>query len=79
MKRKGVLRVEGKLDPKQAGENIEKIYPGFFGMAKMFFNSKEGMAEFIEWLRSLPEEGPYSECRAELPMWEARLKEMEVA
>lgn len=80
MKRKNyVFRMEGRPDPKLIGENLDKIIPGFIRRAKSFYETKEGMAEFVQWLRDLPEDGPLAECKAELPMWEAKLAEMEVA
>ena len=78
MKHNYTYRIQGELEPKLVGKDINRVYPDFFKKAKLFFSTQEGMAEFVKWLRALPEEGPLAECRAELPMWEARLKEMEV-
>lgn len=71
--------MEGQLDPKQVGENIDKIFPGFVKKAKTFFATVEGMRAFVEWLRGIPDDGEWATYKKELPMWEARLKEMEVA
>lgn len=73
------FRIEGKLDPKQLAENIEKIYPHFYSNAKAFFATRDGMQEYIDWLRSIPEDSIFAKYKVELPEMEARLKAMEVA
>lgn len=73
------LRVEGKLDPAQVGQVVDKIYPGFYGKAKLFFSSKEGMAEYIEWLKGIPEDSVLAKYKKELPKAEAEYQGMEVA
>ena len=79
MKRNCTLRVEGKLDLEQVGGNINTIIPGFFKKAKAFFATVEGMRAFVEWLRNIPDDDEWAKYKKELPMWEARLKEMEMA
>ena len=79
MKRNCTLRVEGKLDLEQVGGNINTIIPGFFKKAKAYFATVEGMTAFVEWLRSIPDDDEWAKYKKELPMWEARLKEMEMA
>ena len=69
-------KIKGELDNEQIGKNINKIFPDCLSKAKLFFSSKEGVTEYVAWLQSQPEE---CEDRAELPMWEAMLREMEVA
>lgn len=73
------FRFEGQLDPKQVGENIDKIFPGFYTKAKQFFSTKEGMEEYVDWLRNIPEDSLFAKYKVELPEAEARLKAMEVA
>lgn len=78
-KRNGVLRVESRPDPKLLGENINEWLPGFFTKGKAFLSTIEGNNEFVEWLRSIPEDSVLAKYKAELPEAEAKLKEMEVA
>ena len=66
-------KIKGELDNEQIGENANKIFPNWHSKAKLFFNSKEGMTEFVAWLQGQPD------YKAELPEAEARLKAMEVA
>lgn len=74
------LRVEGKLDLEQVGENINTIFPGFFKKAKAYNATVEGMRAYVEWLRSiLDDDDEWAEYKKELPEMEARLKAMEVA
>ena len=75
-KRNYTLRVEGKLDPAQVGKNINDIFPGFIRKAKQFFNTKEGLQEYVAWLKSIPEDDTFAVYRAELPEMEARLLKM---
>lgn len=76
MKRRYVVRIEEPFVAEELGKNLGRIFPGFYSKAREFFGTVEGMKEFVEWLRSLPEG---DSCKEELPMWEAKLKEMEVA
>ena len=73
------FRFEGQLDPKQVAEHLEEIYPHFYSRARAFFGTVEGMKEYVEWLKSIPEDSVFARCKAELPEMEARLKAMEVA
>ena len=73
------LRVEGKLDPAQVGGAINTIYPNFFSKAQAFFGTEEGMAEYIEWLKGIPEDSVLAKYKEELPKAEAEYQGMEVA
>lgn len=79
MKHNYTLRVEGQMDLKEVGNNINTVFPNFFMRAKAFFNTVEGIREYVDWLRSIPSDSEWSRFKKELPMWEARLKEMEAA
>ena len=69
-------RAAGKPEPKLMGQELDKIYPQFFSKAKAFFSTKEGMAEYIEWLKSIPEDSVLAACKAELPEAEAQYQKM---
>lgn len=73
------LKVEGQLDPAQVGGAINAIYPGFFSKAQAFFGTEEGMAEYIEWLKRIPEDSVLAKYKGELPEMEAEYQGMEVA
>lgn len=79
MKHDYTLRVEGKLELKQVGNNINTVFPFFFQKAKAFYNTVEGLTQYVEWLRNIPENSEWAKYKEELPMWEAKLKEMGAA